>query len=256
MMGFQATRGGYITSLNNQERGFLAGLARDVIYMLGSDAERELEMREEELFEQLERELAGIEDAIDDDADERFYSAMTDPMRLDDAIARLLPDMSEEPDLADDLRKLTEDGIAQEKIERLTTFYAQIKPEGFEAVYDDDGFGEELDPNSPEMRKALQSRYFFLKNGDELVWMGALNDIRLVLSARLDITDDASAERVAERASRFTSTDPHTDGGDLPLIEEQDDMLAVMYMMTSWWLDTLSASLLHKQHRRYLRGEK
>lgn len=79
-------------------------------------------------------------------------------------------------------------------------------------------------------------------------WLAAMNDIRMVLSMRLEITDDADAERVYERAGIFTGLNSRDDSG-LPPIETQEDMMAVLYAMVTWWQESLISAVRRKSLR-------
>lgn len=236
MMAFRISRGGYTASASIDERNMMSSLARDVIYILGSDVERELERREElehdDVFAALEAEMSGIEDYVESlDADD--HEEPHDPdepdfdqhMPFDDALERLLPDMSEDPQDAKELRKLTEESVAGAKIDNLTKFYNGLVsiPEGVEDVV--------------------------VLNEDAPAWMSAMNDIRMVLAARLEISDDDRANEVFERAGLFTGTTMRKDS-DLPEIETPEDMMAVLYAMTSWWQESLVGAVRNKTARR------
>lgn len=275
MMAFRMTRGGYLANASYDERQMMSGLARDVIFILGSDINREIERREEleaadDPLAALEAEFAGWDesrwedgrwddDGWDDGANDSSVhgdsvtdasassfgmrggkSADPDPdtirdpdaspyddrhMPLDDALEKLLPDMSEDPEAANELRKLTEESVAGAKIENLVTLY-----EGLAAVPD-------------------ESDRIEITNDQAGAWMSAMNDIRLVLSARLEINDDDAANAVYERAGLFTSSYSRHDG-DLPEIETPHDMMAVLYAMITWWQESLVGAVRNKSLRR------
>lgn len=265
MMAFRMTRGGYLANASYEERQMMSGLARDVIFILGSDINREIERREEieaadDPLAALEAEFAGWDasrwedDSWDDDgwddagatgtSDAAGNSSTHDPrsgtetgsspdaspyddhhMPLDDALEKLLPDMSEDPEAANELRKLTEESVAGAKIENLVTLY-----EGLAAVPD-------------------ESDRIEITNDQAGAWMSAMNDIRLVLSARLEINDDDAANAVYERAGLFTSSYSRHDG-DLPEIETPHDMMAVLYAMITWWQESLVGAVRNKSLRR------
>lgn len=132
----------------------------------------------------------------------------------DPALALLLRDMSEDPDEADEMRHLAEGGVRQVKISNLTTVYRRL----------DGASGEFVVPES-----------------EVSAWLSAFNDLRLVLAARLDITDSAKAEEITERATRLAEND----APDETLSEEQEmeNQLCLMYAMMSWWQDSLLDAL-------------
>lgn len=224
MMAFRIARGGYEAKANRDERNMLASLARDVVILLGSDVDHEAEQRAQ--FADPDDPLAALEADLVDIAE--AVAAEYEPemsMPLDQAINRLLPDMSEDPEEAAVLRNLTENSIASAKIENLVTFYQELR-----AV--------------PDAGDAI-----FVANEQASAWLAALNDIRLVLAARLDINDADTSTAIYERAGMFTATRSRN-VENLPQIETTDDMLAVMYTMTTWWQDSLVTAVRVKAHRR------
>ncbi|MFY9263534.1 MAG: DUF2017 family protein [Actinomycetaceae bacterium] len=234
-MAFRIIRGGYEAGASVEERSMMASLARDVIYILGSDIHREIERREEiestdDPLALLAAEVAGIAEAIEHPDDGPDVSDPDTPsfdphMPLDDALEKLLPDMSEDPHEAQHLRQLTEESIAGNKIDHLTTFYHGLTsiPDAVDTV--------------------------IVTNDDAEAWLSALNHIRLVLSARLEITDDDDTTRVYERAGLFTGSSER-ETSNLPVIETPEDMMAVLFAMTSWWQESLVSAVRIKTSRR------
>ena len=117
LTAFRIVRGGYCADADVGERGVIAGLAKDVVYLLGSDVDHEAERRSQTVdpddpLAQLEADVVDIVDAIaqEEPRTRAPYNIVTE---------RLLPDMSEDPDEAAKLRELTETSIAAEKIENL-----------------------------------------------------------------------------------------------------------------------------------------
>ncbi|MFP7696598.1 DUF2017 family protein [Trueperella sp. LYQ143] len=226
MMAFHREHNGIYAAVDEGERRALAGMARDVVVLLGSDVEHECERRSQQIdpddpFAEFEADLADIADSI---ADESDGLALPRLVPVDDAVARLLPDMSEDPDEAQQLRELTEDTVAAAKIENLVTFYLGLMaiPEG-------------------------ESR-FRISYEDGPAWLAALNDIRLVLATRLQIDSEQEAEEIYQRASVFMSPHPQV-AEDFPEVTSSDDMLAVLYAMTTWWQDSLLRALNRKRPR-------
>src|SRR5699024_7665038 len=103
-------------------------------------------------------------------------SAPTDP-----ALARLLPNASEDDDeLNAEFRRLTESDLRRSKVARLRTVC------------------ETLRRSQGQLRVPVQ---------DGMDWAAALNDVRLVISERLEITTEAEAEAIQQRAAGAI-TDP------------------------------------------------
>ncbi|MDO5026063.1 MAG: DUF2017 family protein [Trueperella sp.] len=236
MIAFTMARGGYLGGLNSEERSMIASLVRDVIYLLGADVNQELDRREQladnpDPLAEIELELEALADSIYGEDDAAAADA-PDPYLLtpmDSALHRLLPDMSEDPQQAAQLRNLTEDSIVAAKVEHLTTIYDQLVAENTESP-------EEFDR-------------VFVRNEDAPAWMAGLNDIRLVLAARLEVDDDSSSQQVYNTAAKFTGFRT-ADVKDLPEIETAEDMMAVLYAMITWWQDSLVTAVRNKELRR------
>ncbi|WP_216395725.1 DUF2017 family protein, partial [Arcanobacterium phocae] len=163
MRAFLAVRGGYEAQLDDEERAMMMGLASDVVVILGSHVDRELDRRQriaEDPFAAFEDQFTAIEKRVEDDGDENLFTVPDLPM--DDALERLLPDMSEDPELAAELRAITEESVAATKIDHLVSMYETLSaiPEGIMDVT--------------------------ITNDAAPAWLAAMNDIRLVLSMRLE----------------------------------------------------------------------
>lgn len=84
----------------------------------------------------------------------------------DPALARLFPDAYEDPEAADEFRRFTQRDLKASKVAHLST--AQ----------------QTLARQNPTQ----------LSEAECLAWLGALNDLRLTLGARLDLTEDNSQQ--------------------------------------------------------------
>ena len=241
---FHSERGGYAARADDTERNMIRGLASDVCTMLGISVARILEERhdraeaagnsdadpEDPLAEYAAElaDLANLEDQIGaedwgDEAHEiRLGGHADDGKRIpmDEAIARLLPDMSEDPELARDLRNMTQDSVSFAKAENLATFYASLE--------------------DPEGR-------VWVSNEDASAWLAACNDIRLVLAARVGIVDDQTAQEIYHRAAEMTG---HGGGQEPREVEGTDDLLAVLYSLLSWWQESLLLAIGNKARRK------
>ena len=238
MLGFHPERGGYVAQADPTERRLVRGLAADVVTMLGlsvTDILGEREARKQAAFDddapaldplaQYESELADLADLELRIAEESEVGGADSDEELaripmDDAIPRLLPDMSEDPELARELRSMTQDALAVAKAENLATFYASLEGE---------------------------NDVVWVANDDAASWLAASNDIRLVLAARLEIVDDSSSEAVYKRASYLTGEEASQAGRE---VETQDDLLAVLYAMLTWWQESLLHAVGIKARRR------
>ncbi|WP_353067147.1 DUF2017 family protein [Arcanobacterium hippocoleae] len=298
MMAFRIARGGYRAMATPEECELICGLVHDVVYILGSDVEDELvraqereefltksafeavigesddlhpaaadgqlSATEEDLFAALEDEFAAISERIEDEANNYAADLDAAPAQQDDALARLLPDMSEDPDIATELRELTEESVSIAKVENLVLMYQTLHRvlERADDLPNDPGSGAldmqnigDLGANYPEAaipdqhHKLMHTHHdVFVSNEDAPRWLAAMNDIRLVLATRLEIDNEAMNESVYERAQLFTS---HSVGRDenVPEIESPEDMMTVLYAMLSWWQESLVNALRNKAWR-------
>src|SRR5699024_5532412 len=130
-------------------------------------------------------------------------SAPTDP-----ALARLLPDASEDDDeLNAEFRRLTESDLRRTKVARLRTVW------------------ETLRRGEGQLRIPVQ---------DGMDWAAALNDVRLVISERLEITTEAEAEAIQQRAAGAVA------GSE----DEVRQALGMVYSALSWLQESLLQVML------------
>ncbi|GAA1410245.1 hypothetical protein AUR04nite_11670 [Glutamicibacter uratoxydans] len=155
---------GITGSLHSAERKLLRELFGDIIHMLEERAEVH---------------------RLPDDIDPLYALTGIRPAELalppikDAALARLLPDASDDKEIADEHRRLTEADLISEKLGRLRE--AQFLLETDKIV---------LDPAGAQR------------------FAQALNDVRLVLAQRLDIRDEADSERIAQMVDAKDVTSP------------------------------------------------
>ncbi len=83
----------------------------------------------------------------------------------DPAVARLLPDAYADPDDARDFRRFTENDLRQAKVQHATTVIEEIERSG-----------EKITVGSPDS------------------WLGTLNDARIAIGTRIQITEDNHEE--------------------------------------------------------------
>lgn len=120
----------------------------------------------------------------------------------DPAVARMLPVASDDPEVADEYRRYTDLSLRQTKIGNLKL-----------AALD------------------LESHDVYLNSEHARAWAAALNDVRLTLAARLDITAEEDAEKISN----------HTDWNSVDTVE---DYMALVYNFVTWLLDTLMETML------------
>ena len=298
MMAFRIARGGYRAMATPDECELICGLIHDVVYILGTDVDAELararereeflarnglntdvaqslnpaelesdsqsaQAIESDLFAALEDEFAAIEELVEDEQNPDVFPLDNAPAQQDDALVRLLPDMSEDPNDATELRKLTEESIALAKVDNLLQMYQALR-----AIIDDSaagnaGFGSRYDQSIrepgvrypgdgvPASRNSLLQKHrdIFVANDAAPHWLAAMNDIRLVLATRLEIDDEQTNESVYERSQLFTSHSMLHDE-QIPEIESPEDMMTVLYAMLSWWQESLVGAVRNKALRR------
>lgn len=129
----------------------------------------------------------------------------------DSALRRLLPDGNrEDPEIASEFRRFTEDGLRRRKAARL-----RAAAEALEA-----GASERGSKVTLEMEQAQEL-------------MIALTDVRLVLGDRVGLRAEEDAEQLQERVER-------ADGIDDPVV-----VLMAYYDFLSWMQETLAQALTH-----------
>mgnify|MGYP001645654996 FL=1 len=131
-------------------------------------------------------------------------------------VEALLPDASEDPDIAVEVAAMTRGRLRALKSERARRVMAElIEPTG--------------------ARGAVR-----VSAGTEQDWLGALNDLRLVLAQRLGIDSAEAAE------------DVHAIAREAPPPHESDEFrwrrgAALSYDMLTWWQESLLRVLLRGQ---------
>ena len=248
MRGFKAVDGGWESPLEDWELEFLADLLAQVLVILDSAAPsgprggrpagaappgpggpRAAESaRDAEILAALDFDIedpagepggAG-EPGPDGDPGHRDRTGPADPPAASDALApfveALLPDASEDPDTAVEVAAMTRGRLRALKSERARRVMAElIEPTG--------------------ARGAVR-----VSAGTEQDWLGALNDLRLVLAQRLGIDSAEAAE------------DVHAIAREEPPPHESDEFrwrrgAALSYDMLTWWQESLLRVLLRGQ---------
>lgn len=134
------------------------------------------------------------------------------PPRLP-ALEALLPDASEDPDLAVDVASVTRDRLRAMKTERIGAVLAELQePSGRDGAV-------------------------LVRRGEEGAWLGALNDTRLVLATFLGIRSARDAERVHALAWHGVPAAKGTRA-------HGRRVAALSYEMLTWWQESLLCVLL------------
>lgn len=130
----------------------------------------------------------------------------------DPALARLLPDMSEDEQIAGQLRELTEPGLRAEKIARLLAVVDELE-----------------EPSGPDGT-------FLVRDETGADVLRAVNDVRLVLATRLGVGETITDDELFERARTASEGDP-----DRP--DAVVDAMAILYTSLTWWQESLINAL-------------
>lgn len=253
MRGFKAVDGGWESPLEDWELEFLADLLAQVLVVLDSAAPsgprparparsapsgpggpRAAESaRDAEILAALDFDIedsagepdgegtgAAGEPGPDGDPGRRARTGPADPPAASAALApfveALLPDASEDPDTAVEVAAMTRGRLRALKSERARRVMAElIAPTGAHGAVR-------------------------VSAGTEQDWLGALNDLRLVLAQRLGIDSAEAAE------------DVHAIAREEPPPHESDEFrwrrgAALSYDMLTWWQESLLRVLLRGQ---------
>ena len=216
MRGFAKAVGGWESRLEAWEREYLAGLLEQVAVLLAADdpggrqdggtTSPQPGLRQGESARD-----GDVLAALDFDPDPQEPPA---PPALAPVIDVLLPDASEDPEVALEVADLTRARLRGLKHERLKAAIVEL-----------------LEPTGADGAVRVV-------RGHEQEWLGALNDVRLVLAQRLDIDGPEAAEATHAIARQEAPRD------------EDDDArwrrgLALSYDMLTWWQESLVTVLLY-----------
>ena len=232
MRGFAKAVGGWESRLEAWEREYLAGLLEQVAVLLAADGPAEPASdrpggREDGApFPQARlRRGESTHDgdvlaALDFDPDPQEPPAPLPPTSAPPALAPvidvLLPDASEDPDTAVEVAAMTRGRLRALKSERARRVMAEL-----------------IEPTGAHGAVRVSA-------GTEQDWLGALNDLRLVLAQRLGIDSAEAAE------------DVHAIAREAPPPHESDEFrwrrgAALSYDMLTWWQESLLRVLLRGQ---------
>lgn len=215
MRGFRRERGLFVAELDPQEREVVASVVADVAELLGAGR-----------FE---------------DGPPPSGAEHPDPLGLslsdewvappeDAAVRRLLPDASrEDPAVAAEFRRLTEQDLRRTKIARLASVWEQLT-----------AAGEQREDGGPG-RRGRRGGELVVRPEDAQALAATLTDLRLVLADRLGIVDEESAEAL------YDTLDARVPEGDAPAQARQ--YLASVYAALSWLQESLLAVMLDDLRR-------
>jgi Domain of unknown function (DUF2017) len=134
----------------------------------------------------------------------------------DPALARLFPDAySEDVEAAADFRRYTEVGLRDTKVRNATIARASLHRSGLAG-------GDH--PTEPSRNQRMR-----LTSEEAQAWLGALNDLRLTLGVRLDVTEDT--EDIDDAIVELPEDDPRR-----PMWQ--------VYLWLGWLQETLVGALI------------
>jgi hypothetical protein len=181
---------------------------------------------------QLRQLLAGI------DADADVVAAPADP-----AVRRLLPDASDDPEVAHEFRRLTDEDLRQRKVDRLLLFAELLL---------------EASPSSDEDEQLPM--VVARDDGPEVA--AALGDVRQVIGSRLGLRTDADTDALYRSVSATWEDDvPEDEDGDDPAgpaagrghageaLSGPELFLGSVFLLAGYLQESLTDCLL-EQHRR------
>jgi hypothetical protein len=175
------------------------------------------------------------------------------PAPDDPAVHRLLPDASrDDAEVAAEFRRLTEDDLRQQKIDRLAVLFDALTVEALghdgDAPGDpgagDPGAGDPAGPGTGDdhphrRRRRSRGRHEAVAvvrvTKDRAPALAAtLTDVRLVLGERLGVTDEEASERLEHEVVRGRPSDA---------AGQARQYLGSVFLALGWWQETRMACL-------------
>ena len=221
MRAFRRVSQGLACGLDDWERELLARLAIEVRAILQSDEPTDEDAGESAVLpstrndpgrpgeSERDREVLA---ALDFDLDQSSNHVHTGRPASDPVVGLLLPEASEDPVTAMEVSSLTRARLRSGKVDRLARMAAELRA-----------------PSGPEATVLVPI-------GQEAEWLGAINDIRLVLAQRLGIESAQDAGRVHDVAFQEASESETA-------LEKWYRGTALVYDMVTWWQESLVSAL-------------
>ena len=222
MRAFRRVSEGFACGLDGWERELLARLALEVRALLQADVPAREDAGAPAAASPLARTDPGrpgeserdreVLAALDFEVDPPANHVHTGRSTSDPVVGILLPEASEDPVTAMEVSGLTRARLRDDKVDRLARLVAELRA-----------------PSGPEGTVLVTL-------GQEADWLGAINDVRLVLAQRLGIESVQDAGRVHDIASQEApdSETPH---------EQWYRGTALVYGMVTWWQESLVSVL-------------
>ncbi len=216
MRAFRREGGALVAEVDPGEREVLATVVADVAELLGAG--------------RLEERAAGSHDGAADGRSPALRLRL-DPLPAPDdpAVHRLLPDASrDDAEVSAEFRRLTEDDLRQQKIDRLAELHAMLTAEDDGAAGGGTGRRRGRHAAGATVRVAA----------DRAPALAAtLTDVRLVLGDRLGVTDEEASERLEREVLRARPAADDHQG-------QARQYLGSVFLALGWWQETLMACLL------------
>ena len=221
MRAFRRVSQGLACGLDDWERELLARLALEVRAILQSDEPTDEDAGESAVLpstrndpgrpgeSERDREVLA---ALDFDLDQSSNHVHTGRPASDPVVGVLLPEASEDPVTAMEVSSLTRARLRSGKVDRLARMAAELRA-----------------PSGPEATVLVPI-------GQEAEWLGAINDIRLVLAQRLGIESAQDAGRVHDVVSQEASESETAH-------EQWYRGTVLVYDMVTWWQESLVSAL-------------
>lgn len=207
MRRFEARDGAAVARLDSQERMVVARVVADVGLLLGGEVFGLEDPRPEpEGAEDVFAQLRGLEESL---------ATPDDP-----AILRLLPHASDDREVADEFRRLTEQGLRDQKVRRLRRVWEQLSEEG------------------PEWE---------VRADEAMETSSALNDVRLVIASRLGLMTDEDAEELHRQIQESSPQEGHPSGGAGSEVQPERLWLGMLYESLTWLQASLVAFVMEQE---------
>jgi hypothetical protein len=184
--GFKRRDGRYVAKLDAVERGLVVGLMEQVLELVEPVGGMPADEDGDE-FDQIVAGLGGVGMGVSlsaaDQVPDVGQSGEGDGGERDPALDRIFPSGNrQDPEVAAEFRRLTEDGLRARKSANLTTAIAALS--------------------------GLQDQKVSLDHEQALALVVALTDVRLVLGERLGLRHDDDFELLEEQVSGLAPDDP------------------------------------------------
>jgi Domain of unknown function (DUF2017) len=178
MAGFRQWRGGATARFGAAQAAIVRDLVGQVAELVGGDTPDERPRDERPRDDHPGGPQDGRDDGLVSADDLAAMIGLTENAELpaDPVLARLLPDAYDDPEASGEFRRYTEQGLRSGKVAAARTVLATLPPKGGRVRL-----------SGPEAQ----------------AWLRALNDVRLALGVRLEVTDDFD-----DQVAHMSAADP------------------------------------------------